>query len=43
MRPVEGINPIQRDRLRILMVTARSYPFVGGVEAHLHEVAWSCC
>jgi Glycosyltransferase Family 4 len=30
--------PAQRRRMRILMVAARCYPFMGGVEAHIHEV-----
>jgi glycosyltransferase involved in cell wall biosynthesis len=30
--------PAQRPRMRILMVAARCYPFMGGVEAHIHEV-----
>jgi glycosyltransferase involved in cell wall biosynthesis len=34
LRPAAG-----RRRLRILMVAARYYPYMGGVEAHTHEVA----
>jgi glycosyltransferase involved in cell wall biosynthesis len=31
--------PVGKRPMRIVMVTARYYPFMGGIEAHTHEVA----
>ena len=32
------MNVRTRDRLRVLMVTARYFPYMGGVETHVYEV-----
>jgi glycosyltransferase involved in cell wall biosynthesis len=35
---IEGIIWVENNNLRVTMVAARYYPFIGGIETHIHEV-----
>ena len=36
--PIPGAGSLTASPLRVLMIAARSFPFVGGIETHIHEV-----